>query len=896
MYRKFTCALLVSSLLTAQSYAQSVKADEKSIQSLLYKNASALHLSVDDLKNTRISSFYYDDVSKATLVYLQQTYKGVDVYSSVAPVAFKNEKPVAVNINRLTLEEAIAKQSEKPAVTAVAALRSALAELSLSPKESVLPVSVSADKHEYQFGKLGVSYNNIYVNLFWVPSTEEGQYQLAWQVGIQLAKNNESWLINIDAQKGNLVKKENITVNDWVNLHIDPSKHYNTKAVEGGKSVESIEAVSSASYKVIPYPFMDPDHVAPTIVTNPWEAFGSGNLATTLKWNSDGNKDYDSTRGNNVYAQPDLDGKNPTQNNAARSSTPLPNLTFSATPDFNVDPLKSKANQDFAITNLFYWNNLMHDMSYQYGFTEAAGNFQLNNLNRGGKGNDYVIADGLDASGTNNANFSITKDGASGRMQMFLFSPSALKIKVLKINSPSSYAGFKKSTESAFSTKNKLKTVGPVTANVVLFKDKGNLTSYSACVASGNAAALKGKIAYIDRGNCNFTDKVLKAQNAGAVGVILGDNVVADVPPAMGGTNNKITIPAVSITKLDADSLKSFLIAGTTVNATLQADTTAPQLDGDLDNSVVTHEYTHGISSRLTGGPNTICLQDKEQMGEGWSDYVALMMTTDWTTATATDGALAHPIGNYVAGLPTTGGGIRNYPYSTNKSINPWTYDSLATSAILATAEVHNVGEVWCEMLWDMTWSLIQRDGINRNFFSASGAGGNSVAMKLMVQGLKLQPCAVGFVTGRDAILKADTLLYGGQYSSTIWQAFANRGCGYSAREGKLSSVKDDTAAYDLPPSTLVAAATSKVAAITSLSDTKISISPNPVRNVLTISLPGNAKTLQMTLHTAGGQQVAAYSFSGSTKSINVSSFATGTYYITITGEGVNHKEKIVIQ
>ncbi len=124
---------------------------------------------------------------------------------------------------------------------------------------------------------------------------------------------------------------------------------------------------------------MDPDHAAPTLVSNPWQAFGAGNLATTLKWNNDGSKDYDSTRGNNVYAQPDLDGKNATQNNAARSSTALPNLTFNFTPDFNIDPLKSTANKNFAITNLFYWNNMMHDMSYQYGFTEAAGNFQQNN-------------------------------------------------------------------------------------------------------------------------------------------------------------------------------------------------------------------------------------------------------------------------------------------------------------------------------------------------------------------------------------------------------------------------------------------------------------------------------------------------------------------------------------
>ena len=895
MYKKVSFALLVSSLLALHSSAQSVTSDEKSIQSLLYKNAASLHFSTDDLKNSRISSFYYDEASKATMVYLQQTYKGVDVYSYVTPVALRNDKVITANTSRLAVEDLIAGKSEKPAVAAVAALRAAVAQLNLPLQQALIAQSISADKHQFVFNGSGISYNNIHVELLWFPVENDTKYQLAWQVNIQLAKNNENWMIHIDAQNGSLLKKENLATNDLANVHVDPSRHYDTKVTKM-EGVESVEAVSSGSYKVIPYPAEDPNHASPTLVSNPWDMFGTGNLATTLKWNSDGSKDYDSTQGNNVYAQPDLDGKQGTYSGAARSTTALPNLTFNFTPDFNVDPLKSSSNINFATTNLFYWNNLMHDASYQYGFTEAAGNFQTNNLSRGGKGADYVIADAMDASGTNNANFSTPVDGSKPRMQMYLWSPSALKIKVLKVNSPSSYAGFKMSTEGAVSTKNLLKNVGPVTANVVLFKDKGNLTSYSACVASGNAAALKGKIAYIDRGNCNFTDKILKAQNAGAVGVILGDNVDASIPPAMGGTNNKIIIPAVSIRKVDADSLKSFLVANTVVNATLQADTSAPQLDGDVDNGIISHEYTHGISGRLTGGPSKTCLTNKEAMNEGWSDYVALMMTTNWATATVNDGPIPRPIGNYAFGLPTTGAGIRNYPYSTDKSVNPWTFDSLSNSAILSAGETHNVGELWCVMLWDMTWKLVGSNGINTNFLSANSTGGNSVAMKLMIQGLKLQPCAPGFVSGRDAILKADTLLFSGQYSADVWRAFANRGCGYSAKEGKTSSVKDDTAAYDLPPSVNNITASVKTPALASVATAKVSVSPNPAKDVVNINVAGNTKSLQVVLYTNGGQVVSAHVMTGATKTIKVNGLASGTYYISITGEGISQKEKIVIQ
>ena len=73
------------------------------------------------------------------------------------------------------------------------------------------------------------------------------------------------------------------------------------------------------------------------------------------------------------------------------------------------------------VTNLFYYNNIMHDFSYRLGFTETARNFQTNNYGRGGLGNDSVRAEAQDGSGTNNANFATPPDGQRPRMQQFLF-------------------------------------------------------------------------------------------------------------------------------------------------------------------------------------------------------------------------------------------------------------------------------------------------------------------------------------------------------------------------------------------------------------------------------------------------------------------------------------------
>jgi len=128
------------------------------------------------------------------------------------------------------------------------------------------------------------------------------------------------------------------------------------------------------------------------------------------------------TTGNNVEAYLDTNADNaPDNNNGSGLSV---GHASSATQDFTfpfstaVDP---RTQQAAVVTNLFYFNNVMHDFSYNLGFTETAGNFQTNNYGRGGLGNDSVRAEAQDGSGTNNANFATPPDGQRPRMQQFLF-------------------------------------------------------------------------------------------------------------------------------------------------------------------------------------------------------------------------------------------------------------------------------------------------------------------------------------------------------------------------------------------------------------------------------------------------------------------------------------------
>ncbi|MEP6794597.1 MAG: M36 family metallopeptidase, partial [Saprospiraceae bacterium] len=443
------------------------------------------------------------------------------------------------------------------------------------------------------------------------------------------------------------------------------------------------------------------------------------------------------------------------------------------------------------ITNLFYWNNIMHDVTYQYGFNEVSGNFQNNNLGRGGAGADYVKAEAQDGGGTNNANFSTPVDGTSGRMQMYLWS-AVSGSSPLTINSPPANAGPMWAVESAFSAANKLVNVGAKTGNLLLVNDSGGST-HLGCSTLSNGASLPGKIAVIDRGTCDFVTKVKNVQNLGAVAAIVINNVTGS-PFAMSGTDNTITIPAVMISLEDGNALKAVMNSAT-VNATLApVPLTTP--DGDFDSGVICHEYGHGVSTRLTGGPaNSSCLNNEEQMGEGWSDFFGLMLTTHWPEATATD---TRGIGTYVIGQPPGGTGIRTYPYTRDTMVNPFTYADVAAAPVTnGVASVHYIGSIWATMLWDMTWNIIDIAGVDSDMYH--GTGGNNIAMQLVIDGLKLQPCNPGFVDGRDAILLADQLDYGGMYDCAIWKAFARRGLGVDADQGNSDNYADGVEAFNVP-------------------------------------------------------------------------------------------------
>jgi extracellular elastinolytic metalloproteinase len=754
------------------------------IKSIVERNKQALGVSPADLAEYTISSAYTTAHLNITHAYLQQHYRGIKVFNGILNLNILDDKVVSFG-NRWITDMASTEVSNLPAILASNAVQrsashlgNAIADIAeISREQNSLGQDI-----KYVFSPGNLSRSDIPTELVWLEG-EQKEIILCWTVEIHETENENIWLIFIDAHTGAYIRKDNLVLHcDF--SHPEEVDHQPSHAIASMSEPPTLLLTApDSSYNVFAMPVESPNHGTRSIEERPWLAAGIGDPAITLGWHDDGTTNYTITRGNNVHAYEDMNNDN------APGYTPdTANLRF----DYPFTPSDEPTdNLASCITNLFYWNNIIHDVMYQYGFDEVSGNFQNDNLGRGGLGNDFINAEALDGSGSNNANFSTPADGGNGRMQMYVWSQVS-ENSPLFITTPPSITGDMFAVESAFSTANRLEDIGLTTGDLVLVEDAVGGT-HEACGDLSNGASLAGNIAVIDRGNCNFTVKVKKAQDLGAIAAIVINNVPGD-PFGMGGSDNSIVIPAVMISLADGNLLKAVL---DTADVNVSLDAVAGIVpDGDFDSGIITHEYGHGISIRLTGGPAiSTCLNNQEQMGEGWSDYFGLMMTTDWATAEPED---RRGIGTYVLGQPNDGQGIRTYPYTTDMGDNPFTYADVSDAPLSnGSPSVHFIGSIWCTMLWDMTWNIIEMEGIDTDMYD--GDGGNNIALQLVIDALKLQPCRPGFVDGRDAILLADELYYDGRHYCAIWDAFAGRGLGVDADQGSSASYNDGTTSFAVP-------------------------------------------------------------------------------------------------
>lgn len=131
-------------------------------------------------------------------------------------------------------------------------------------------------------------------------------------------------------------------------------------------------------------------------------------------------------------------------------------------------------------------------------------------------------------------------------------------------------------------------------------------------------------------------------------------------------------------------------------------------------------QATHGITNRLVGGGTAVCLQGLEAggLGEGWSDAMAEYVVDDFRIFGETDvfpswvHQSSSPIADFVIGsfVNDDPAGFRSHPYSTNNNTNPLRYSDVASRT-----EVHDVGEVWANILHNVLAALVDVHGFTQD-------------------------------------------------------------------------------------------------------------------------------------------------------------------------------------
>jgi len=492
------------------------------------------------------------------------------------------------------------------------------------------------------------------------------------------------------------------------------------------------------------------------------------------------------TRGNNVDAYADVQSPNGFSANTSdtRANASLPGV-FDWTYDTSTSPNATPDSVKGAVNHLFYTLNFLHDWFYDAGFDEKSGNHQADNLGRGGKGNDRLVAEAQDYSGRNNANAATPADGASPRIQMYVFAGQTTAS--LVVEAPAGIAGTKSVGLAGAFGKDKFITTGAV----VSANDGSGADDKDACEALVNGAEVTGKIVLARRGNCSFVQKAQRVQAAGGIGVLVANVAGSASPgsaPYMGGQAGDVNIPALSLNLADGQAMEAAIPQGVTV--TMRREGTS-DLDGALDTSIVAHEWGHVLSNRLVGDADGLNTNQAGGLGEGWGDFTAQLLLVRADDVLTPQGA--NWAGVYSTGTYATSGsgddsyfGIRRQPYSTDMTKNGLTFKHISDGIALPkdvptsfgedgsnNSEVHATGEVWAQMLWECYANLL-RDP--RYTFQQA----QDKMKRYLVEGLKATPVDPTLLEARDAMIAVAFASDEGDFQS-FWKAFAKRGAGVGA-------------------------------------------------------------------------------------------------------------------
>jgi uncharacterized protein (TIGR03437 family) len=600
--------------------SQSTEAPEVVSKRFLKRHPELFRLSAQEVDELNVSKIHRSRHNGATHLTLQQRVNGIEIFQGEFSIHLNRRGEIVAVDGELIPDASRTVNLTRPAVSSVESLRKAGEYAGASI--TAIPGFRSPPRGVEQSQLIdvgGVFVRDVETRLVYFPLSSN-QLRLAWEFTLWMRETPDVYLILVDADRGSLLYRYNLTWHCFNEVWGGPEKSGKIRKsleADGIKTVPNLFGLLQTPHGLVylkDSPRPNTPHIndaPPTVERQDVEFRATPYNGSTIFNSNDPHYDWwagqspNELVGNNVDAHLDRNGDD-------RPDSPRLSVAggdFSFPIDLTNSPT-TEDNQKSALVNLFYWVNRCHDILYLFGFNEASGNFQKNNFNLGGQGNDLIQADAQDGSGTNNANYSGGRDGSPARIQMYLW--------------------------------------------------------------TGN-----------------------------------------------------------------------------------------PQLDGDLDQSIILHELAHGLSTRLVGNGTGLTGTQGRGMGEGWSDYFALTLQRD--PGDDLDGKYA--IGQYA--YNNYARGIRRFPYSVETGVYPLNFGDIRKNT-----EIHAVGEIWCNTLLEMRALLIRKYGFQE---------GQRQSLQLVVDGLKLTPVSPTFLDARNAIILADRVNNDGANQCLIWQAFSKRGMGFSA-------------------------------------------------------------------------------------------------------------------
>ena len=870
--------LFATGIVSAQDYTGLLKGK-------LLSSKSSNGMTIQDIEELTIYDQSTNRRSGVEHVYAVQKHNGIEIFQANIAAAFRGEEIVHLGDN---LQAGIAARikNTSPVLTAVQAATKAASVLGAGSANFTTVNKVSSQKVILDKG--GVSLDEVPVKLVY-QLTKENEFRLAWDLSIHMINEPHWYSVRIDAENGEMLSQHDWVTSCTFGEHLGAKVvSTNTDASFGFNKELTNSALAGEQYNVFSLPLENPNEGANQIVIDPQDE-----LASPFGWHDiDGveGAEFTITRGNNVFAHDDIDG----DEGIGFSPEGGSDLNFDF--EYGVGTTEPVNTLDAAITNLFYMNNVIHDIMYRYGFDEQSGNFQETNYTGEGVGGDSVNAQSQDGGGFNNANFGTPPEGMRPRMQMFLWSPPRAEAFITIDNGIA--AGNYMGVPALFGDDFPVEGGTPLAGAFVLVEDNPSGTSdvNDACDPILNGAEIEGNIAVVRRGTCEFSFKMLAAQNSGAIGVIVVNNTASD-PIAMmtGSLGNQVTIPSLMINQADGEELITSLLIGEAAEGSI-VETATFNVDGSLDNGVIAHEYGHGISQRLVSGPSVVgCVVNDEAMDEGVSDYFGLMLTMK-------EGDLAEDprgYGTFIASQPLTGNGIRIRPYSTDLTVNSLTYGDLNNATVVPIP--HGIGTVWTTMIWDMTWYLIDEYGFDSDLYN--GTAGNNIALQLVIDGLKLQPCNSGFVDARDAIIAAieiNTMIPEedkGLVTCSVWNVFADRGLGINADQGSPFLRNDQVENFDAPAETDPSSVCFDPLSTDEFEVNSFSIYPNPSNGQVNLNMRTSLGEGQIQIIDLNGRIVFTQeNLLEGVISVNSNGLSSGVYLIEVSNETISETKKLIIR